>query len=266
MARRAAELGLLPQAGAQARAAVEAVQGADDAEQRRTEVRAWAADTLERKLQEAVGAGRLADAQHCLKLLSTRLSDQRSEEQLDALAAAVAGLDAQRRTELEAGRKAKLDARRAEDIDRRLQPIHKRIDEGEKCQREAIRKSRTTVASTRLCERAVEHYKAAWQSLQALVAKYADDDDLAAAAASIGKQLHDNAISAALHAANMLTVQSDYKGAMDWANRILALEPDNREAKEMMRTIQVAQAAASSEWGWGWRVGGGVPVPDPRND
>jgi hypothetical protein len=53
---------------------------------------------------------------------------------------------------------------------------------------------------------------------------------------------------------------------MDWANRVIAFDPDNAEAKEMVRTIQIAEAAASNQWGWRWSVPGGPPpVVNPRN-
>ena len=266
MAKRAAELGLVPAAGSQARAAVEAVKDKADEKQKRAEVRAWAADALEKLLKDAVGDGRLADAQNYLKLLSTRLSDQRTEEQIDGLEALVDGLESSNRQKQDAARQARLDAKTRAAIDQKLQPIQKKIDDGDKSQRDAVCKSRNTTTSANLCEKAVDSYKAAWKALQALVEKFPDDAELARAAESMGKHLHDNAIRAALHAANMLTVQSDYKGAMDWANRILTYEPDNAEAKEMMRTIQLAEAAASSQWGWRWNIVGGNPAPDPRKN
>jgi tetratricopeptide (TPR) repeat protein len=266
MAKRAAELGLLPQAGAQARAAVECAKDTPQAAAKRTEVRAWAADTLESKLKEAVGDGRLADAQHCLKLLSTRLSDQRTEEQIDALEAIVEGLEAKDREKREGARQAKLDAKTRTDIDQKLKPIAKKVDDGDKSLREAVSKSRNTSSSAKLAEKAIDSYKGAWNSLQGLVEKYPDDAELARSAESMGKRIHDNGIRAALHAANVLTVQSDYKGAMDWANRVIAFDPDNAEAKEMVRTIQISEAAAGNQWGWRWNVPGGPPpMVNPHN-
>jgi tetratricopeptide (TPR) repeat protein len=266
MAKRAAELGLLPQAGAQGRAAIECVKDTAQAAAKRTEVRAWAADTLESKLKEAVGDGRLADAQHCLKLLSTRLADQRTEAQIDALDAIVDGLEAKDREKREATRQAKLDTKTRSEIDQKLKPIQKKVDDADKTLRDAISKSRNTSTSANLSEKAIDYYKSAWKALLALVEKFPDDAELARSAESMGKRIHDNGIRAALHAANVLTVQSDYKGAMDWANRVIAFDPENAEAKDMVRTIQIAEAAASNQWGWRWNVPGGPPpVVNPHN-
>lgn len=265
MAKRAVELGLVPQAGAQARAAIESVEDPQQAEARRAEVRGWAAGALEDLLKQAIGDGRTKDARHYLKLLSTRLSEQRSEEQLGALSDMVEALEAKDREAKQAARQAKLDAKVRDDIARKLKPIEKNIEAGDKDQREAIARSRSTATSARLCEQAIAHYKAAWKALQALVEKHEDDGDLAQTAAAMGTRLHDSAIAAALHAANMLTVQSNYKGALEWTDRILAFDAGNAEAKEMRRTIQIAEAAASSQWGWDWGIVGGQPRPDPKN-
>jgi tetratricopeptide (TPR) repeat protein len=265
MAKRAADLRLLTQAGYQARAAVESVKDATEQATKRKDVRAWAADTLESFVRSAIGDNRVADARHALKLLSTRLPELRTEEQLDALAGEVAAIEDRAVGERDAARNAKRDAQAREKMTKTLGQVREHLAKGDKAAREAIRKSGSTTQSTNLCEKAIDAYKAGWKKLQDVIEKAGDDPVLAEDASELGQQLHDRGIRAALHAANMLTVQSDYKGAMDWANRILAFDPDNAEAKEMQRTIQIAAAAASSDWGWGWStVGGSGPVVDPR--
>jgi tetratricopeptide (TPR) repeat protein len=265
MAKRAAELRLLPQAGGQCRAAVEAVKNTPEAQAKTKEVRGWAAAALEKMVQDAVAAENLAEARNCLKLLSTRLPDMRTEEQMDALAASVDALDERVAGKKAATRQAKLDAKAREQMNARLEKVRQGIASGDKQLREAVAKSRSTAKSSNLCEKAIDAYKAAWKLLQDLLEQNADDAELAREASSLTQQMHDNAIRAALHAANMLTVQSDYKGAMDWANRVLAFDPGNAEAKDMVKTIQIAEAAAAGEWGWGWRTAGsGGPAVDPR--
>jgi hypothetical protein len=249
LAKKAGRLRLLVPAGSQARAAVRCA-GSDKAKV--TFVRAWAAGALEEMLKESVAAGDLNDANHYLKLLTTRLADQRSEEQLDSYASLVGGLKLKVREKRLAGRQAKLDAKAKEAIQRRLKPIYANIEKGDKTQRQALAKSRNTSQSARLSESAIKSYKAAWKAAESLGKKNKGDAELGAELESIADRLHSNAIDAALHAANMLTVQSDYKGALEWTSKILAFDPGNAEAKAMVRTIQIASAAASSQWGWGW--------------
>jgi tetratricopeptide (TPR) repeat protein len=269
LAKRAAELRLLTQAGSEARLAVESVKDATQQEAKRAEVRKWAADALEAMTREAVAQNKIAEARHCLKLLSTRFADQRSEEQLDALAGEVAALDERVATERENARQAKLDAASRDKTKKTLGQVSEQLEKGDKLSREAITKSRTTVASTNLCEKAIDAYKAGWTKLQKVIESAGDDNVLANEAGALSMKLHDNAIRAALHAANMLTVQSDFKNAMEWANRILKFDPECEEAKEMVKTITIAAAAAGSDWGWGWSmpaVGGSRPVVDPRKN
>ena len=257
LAKKAAELQLLQPAGAQARAAVAAVAGKSDEEAKTQAVRAWGADTLEGWLHEAVRKEDLRDSEHFLKLLSTRLSDQRTEAQLDVLAGEVSGLRQKARDWRKAERQAKLDARARKAIDRKLEPIRGNSDRGDKLYRQAIAKSRQTTQSANLAEKAIASYRKAWRALESLQKKNKNDDYLAKEAEGIASHIRENAIQSALHTANMLCVRSDYKGALGWTAKILAFDPGNAEAKQLVQTIQIA-SAADSEWGWGWgRHGGG---------
>lgn len=266
LAQRAGELGLLPQAGAELRAAVASI--ADPAERTaKTQVaRAWAADALETMTRQAVADGRLPDARHTLKLLSTRMADQRSESQLDALAGEVQALADRLEAERDQARQAKHDAQAMAKVAKTLDEVRGHIAKGDKLSREAIGKSRSTTQSANLCEKAVDAYRAGGKKLKEVLDLAAEDPVLAKEAGELSQRLHDHGIRAALHAANVLTVQSDYKGAMDWANRVIAFDPDNEEAKEMVKTIQMAEAAASNDWHWRWHRVGDRPTYDPRKN
>jgi hypothetical protein len=254
LAKKAADLGLIPQAGARARAAIEAAKDAPDAATKEGEVRAWAADVLEQQLETAVTEGNLADARRFLQLLTTRLSDQRSEDRLAELAAAVDALEARAREERQAARRARLDAQARSAIERRLTPIYEKISAGDQLLRDAYTKARTTGASARAATGAIAAYEDAWKAAQALLDQYPDDASLQSEVAAMGERLHEHTVRAALQAANVLTIQGDYRGALEWTNRILALDPGNAEAQEMLRTIQIASAASSADWAWAWRL------------
>jgi hypothetical protein len=268
MAKKAADLGLLSSAGTEARAAVETLEGKPDAAAKTAEVRSWAAGAIEAMLTNAIAADDIQRAEHLVKILATRLADQRSEEQLAAWADKIDAMRTGRVAKKDAERRAKMDQKQKDDIEKRLKPIYAKIEAGDKAQRDAVAKSRNTSQSAQLAERAIDSYRAAWKDAQSLLEKYSDDQQLVQEVEGIGRRLHDDAIRAALHAANVLTVQSDYKGALDWTTRILKLDPSNDEAKQMQRVIQLSQAAS---WGWGWApaAGGlgtvtGGPVTGPR--
>jgi hypothetical protein len=250
MAKKAAEKKLLGPAGAQARMAVECAKDAPDGAAKIAAVHVWAADALEKMLREAIAAGDIGAARHQLKLLSTRLADQRTEQQLGAWEAAIDDLERSMQVRHQAEREAKLDAQIRQNIERRLELILVRVAAADALRQEAVAKSRQTAQSARTDERAVEAYKAAAKELLALRAQYANDEPLIESADAILEQMHDSGIAAALHAANMLCVQSDYKGAMAWVSKVIAFDPDNEEAKHLQQAIQIA---AGSEWSWRWR-------------
>lgn len=264
MAKRAADLGLLPQASDELRAAVATVVDPAERAEKTRAARALAADMLEKMTKQAVADSRLADARHNLKLLSTRLADQRDEAQLDALAGEVHALADRLDAERDQQRHASHDAQALAKVSKTLGEVREQLAKGDKLTREAISKSRSTTQSTALCKQAVDAYVVGGKKLKEVLEQAAEDAVLAKEAGELSKRLHDNGIHAALHAANMLTIQSDYKGAMDWANRVLAFDPSNQEAKEMVKTIQAAEAAASDNWHWRWHQVGDRPIHDPR--
>lgn len=254
LAKYAALLDLLPQAGLQARSAVKAAGTGPDAEAKKKEVRAWAADALERMIGTAVDAGDLKRANDCLAILTTKLADERTDDQLAKIAASVESL----RDQVE-GKKveevaAKLETKRKADMEKALGPVRSLVAKGDKTLGEAIAKAKNTATSAGLCESAVDSYKAAWKQAQDLAQKNSDDAELQQLLAPIVDHLVDQALRAALHAANVLTIQSDYKGATDWVNRILAFDPDNEDAKDMQQTIILASADRDDyRYRWGRR-------------
>lgn len=260
-AKEAAEAELLEASGREAEAALKAAAGADDYSAREAEVHAWAATALETGIDRALADDNLAGAQRCLMILTTRLADQRSEDELHAIAQRIEKVENLRVAMRNKAHDSRADDRQRKAVERHLKPIQKEIAKADKYFRDAVRKSRSTAASAKLCDRAVKEYTKAWKATTKLTAQYPEDEHLSMVAADMTHHIHDNAIRAALHAANVLTTQSDYKGAMDWAQRILAFEPDNKDAKELVKTIQLASAEASGQWRWGWRVAG---RPNPR--
>jgi hypothetical protein len=254
LAKRAAELGLLPQAGAQARAAVEAAGKGPEGEAKERELRAWAASALEKWIADAIAAGDLERARDGLAILTTRLADQRTDEQLAKITASVEGLSQSLAAKEASERALKRDAARRQDVDKKLEAIRATMAKGDKDLAAAYSDARKTSAAEKSCELAANHYKAAWKQAKELAEANADDEELSVEVAALCDQMVDSAIRAALHAASLLTTQSDYKGATEWCNRILQFDPENEAAQSMLQTIQIAAAAASSnDWRYGWR-------------
>jgi hypothetical protein len=261
LAKKAATMGLLPQAGTQARAAIGLAKGTLDEAANVGAVRTWGADIVEAKCKEAIAQKDVKSAQRALGILTSRLSDQRTDEQLAALSTAVEALELAASDAKETARQQKLDSKARESLQRKLKPIRDKVAQGDKLQSQAFAKSRNTSQSAKMCEQSIEAYKSGWKGLEDLTKQLETDAELASEASELASRIHDNGIRSALHAANMLTVQSDFKGALDWTNRILKFDPKNEDAKAMMQTIQLAEADASESWRWNWHVVGDRPRP-----
>ena len=261
MAKKAASMQLMQQAGVQARRAVELAKGTPDEATQVAAIRSWGADLVESVCKAAIARKDLTIAQRALGLLTSRLADQRTEEQLAQISASVEQLHADSVAAAAADRKAKVDAKKHDELQRKMKPIQDKVAQGDKLQAQGFAKSKNSSQSAKLCEQSIDAYKAAGKALQELGKQMAEDSDLANEARAIGAHIHDSGIRSALHVANMLTVQSDYKNALDWTTRILAFDPTNLEAKAMQHTIQIAQAEASESWRWNWHVVGDNPRP-----
>ncbi len=257
LAKKAVALELLPQAGHQLRQAKKAAGTGADAAPKVKALEVYAAGELERWIGEAIRAKNLEKAERCLQILTTRLPEERTEEQLGKLAEMVGAL----RDEVDDAKSAQLAAKRSKDqqtaLQKKLEPIRVKNAKGDKELAKAISQSNSTAASVKSCEVAVGAYKDAWKQAQEVLKQSEDDPEAQEEIAALTDHAADRAIAAALHAANMLVVQSDYPGATEWVNRILKFDPDNEEAKEMLTTIQLASAAAGDrdDYRWGWRRG-----------
>jgi len=255
LAKVAAKLDLLPQAGNQLREAVKAAGEGAAADAKRNEAAKWAADELDKRVVAAVAAGNLEQAENCLGILTTRLADQRTEGQLAKLTESVATL----RMSVQAKQAGDRAAKRAKEVqaalETRIKPIREGLARGDKEYAKAVAQSQNTSQSARTCETAVAEYKQAWTAAKDLASANPDDEQLQAELAELSDQIVESALRAALHAANVLTLQTDYKAATAWVNRILKFDPENEPAKEMLQTIQVAQAASGNrdDYRYGWR-------------
>lgn len=250
LAKRVAAWRLIEPTAHHLREAIASAAGPDAASQQ-AEVRTWAIDWIESIVRESLAAGDIAEADRRLEMMCSRLADGCAEERVEQLAV---DIDAAR-TAREAARAKQRQQRLAEqvraEIDRRMQPIQRRIETGDARMREAMRNSRRTVQTTRLAEQAVEQWRAAWNAARELQNRFPDDAALATEVAALGEELRARSVRASLHAANALTIQSDFRSALEWVDRVVTIDPDNADARELRRTIQFASAAAGG-WGWGW--------------
>ena len=252
IARHAAQLGEMELTGVHARLAVKSVMGKPEEVEKTNQVKQWAAGMLEAKFEQLLAAGHVATARQVLDILSGRLADQVSEQKL-------AEMD-ERLQAVAAGRRAKpADPKSSPLADAERASLKKLLDAADKEFRTGLQNARKTVTAVKHYEAAIARYKQAWKEIEVLLNKHAGSEEANTELQDLSHHVVEGAKRAALQASTSLTMQSDYKGAMEWVNKILAHDPSDAQALAMQRTIVEAEAAASGDWMWGWRTAGGDP-------
>lgn len=250
MAQAAVRLGVMPQAGEQAGAARRLAE-CDPTGLQRKALDTWAGQTLGDLFQRAIAQNDLVAARHHLRLIATHVPGHFTAEQMGKMFDQLADTGLQQRLARHDAVAARDAAAKRPEAERNWAPILKLLQQADEQVKSGLRNSRSTVQATRCFQQAMGNYQAAWRDLQAILKK---DEKIPATQEEGGSlilRVKESAVQAALHAGNALAVQSDYRGAVDWANQALLIEPGNADARELIRTIQVAQAIGGA-WGRGW--------------
>lgn len=250
MAKTAVRLGLLPQAGVHAGLA-RTLAAADASGAQRKALDVWAAGTLATLFANALKQGQLVEARHYLRLIATRVAEQFSEDEIGKLfdqlvEAEIAGSEATRATIV-----VRDAAARHTQLDKLWAPILGHLQAGDVLVKAGLRASRSTTQATRSYERAIDAYTTAGHELDAAMKKLGKDQLAESEAALLYQRIKDSAAQAALHAGHAATVQGDYRSALAWANTVLQIDAGNADAKALLQTIEIAQAAGGG-WGRGW--------------
>jgi len=252
IAKHAASLGEMELTGVHARLAVKSVMGKPEEAEKTNQVKQWAAGMLSEKFEQLLAAGHVATARQVLDILSGRLADQVTEEKLTQMDERLQAAAANRRAKPADPKTSPLsDAERAS--------VQKLLDAADKEFRTGLQNARKTVTAVKHYEAAIAKYKQAWKGIESLMGKHSGSEDANHELQDLSHHVVDGAKRAALQASTSLTMQSDYKGAMEWVNKILAHDPTDAQALAMQKTIVEAEAAASGDWMWGWRTAGSDP-------
>jgi tetratricopeptide (TPR) repeat protein len=246
MAKTAVRLGLLPQAGIHAGFA-RALAAADASGAQGKALDVWAAGTLGTLFANALKQGQLVEARHYLRLIATRVAEQFSEDEIGNCSTS----SSRPRSPAAKQRAPPSSAARHTELDKLWAPILGHLQAGDVLVKAGLRASRSTTQATRSYERAIAAYTTAGHELDAAMKKLGKDQLAESEAALLYQRIKDSAAQAALHAGHAATVQGDYRSALAWANTVLQIDAGNADAKALLQTIEIAQAAGGG-WGRGW--------------
>ena len=95
----------------------------------------------------------------------------------------------------------------------------------------------STVSEQRSSERAVTHYKAAWEAAKTLPVSPTGDKDLDARIIALRSRSKASLVQAYLAAGTVLLGRRNIPGAEDYCNKACELDPDNKENHDLHRLI-----------------------------
>ncbi len=245
LAKLAMTLGDVADAGTHARLAVKSVAGKADQAAKVLAVKQWAAAALVAQFNKEVAENHPLTAHDYLAILSTKFMDEVSPEDLVKMAERLHSAPDRQLTTPSATNSNGLTQQENDHLNKELLSADQKFRDG-------LKLARNTVAAVKEYDASVQLYKHCWKELQSMLTKYAANPAALTALHNFSQHIVEGATNAALQAANALTMQSDYLGAMGWVNKILQFDPNNAQALAMQGTITGAQSNASGNNGWGW--------------
>ncbi len=258
LAQKAMNYGLVVSAGQHLETALSLIPDHPQLTAKEREVRVWAANELKQLTAQAIEQNDTRRASNLLEILTTRFAEHADQERLEDLACGVDHLRHQSEFDSqESIHSVAASSSEARDIQKRSEQVRELTERGDERLRRAYAVSASTRESERLSRQAIEDYESAWKLVQELASDYPDHGQLQGMVLDLGQRYEADVIRASLHAASVLTTQTDYPGAEEWVRKVLQIDPENVNAKEMLRHIQLANAAA---WPWRW----GNPNPGNR--
>ncbi len=208
----------------------------------------WAVEWREREVLSLLEAGEPRAAGVLMERMSAPLDSDFAAGHLERLRERVEAAEREAR--------ARVDAQ----LQRRIAGIERDLERADRYLARAQRESRRTVYSARRGEAAAHYYREAEEAAAQALDGAALDDPSTERLLALRHRASDGALRAMLRIANARTTQGDYRGALEWVDRVAVLAPDNEQARELRRTIQIASSVPVGWLGWGPMMPLGVPA------
>ena len=189
-------------------------------------------------------------------LKQAKVDDARElfDRSLDVLNSSFAGHHAEglRKVVEAAERKLAQDSSRdarSQQVDRRLQSARRSLDRADALLAASQLNSHRTVFAARQGQSALRRYQSIERTVTRWIEDYGDDIRHATLLREVGRRAELGTVRSMLRIANARTAQGDFREALQWVGRVKLLEPGNRLAQELERTIQLAIASSNMEIG-----------------
>ena len=212
------------------------------------ELRASALDLTNRIITELCAAGKVGEARTGVRRLLTKrggdLTDADRTRLMDTLDEGIAAKEAAEAAE----REARADARATAELERKLAPIRKDVENGQAYRRKGLLESKSQSKSRRDLKKAVSSFDRARKGAAKLAKSAAGDEVLGAELADLAEDAYAGWHDCLLSLASLSLSTGQFNDAMASVNKVLADAPKDREALAMRSRIEVT----ANDWGW-WR-------------
>lgn len=191
-------------------------------------------------LHNLTTAGKSKDARYVLSQIMLLDSDRLSDEDKAGLVDLVqTSLDDKSAAEASASRADDDDATRAR-RQKLLEPLHTGMDRGRAARRKGMLNSKQPSAALSAFDRAIREFEGVERRAESLVRKNPDDEALDQDLDSLTKEARGYVASTLLDQASVHLMRGQINEAMGRVNRVLAVEPKNRQALAMRGRIEIA--------------------------
>ena len=194
---------------------------------------------METMVRERIKAKDPAGARRAIDELVARYPDSEPASRKPELLADVSRLEA----DLQAARQQDAAMKAAQKRQKTLDTIHQKLQAGDEVNRKGLLSSRNVPEARRLFLTAAGLYESGLKTAE----KFATEEPQVEpgvtgshATHELVKQARTSTAGALLNAASLYLIQSQHRQALTQVNHALAVDPQNREAKDMRARIEVA--------------------------
>ena len=213
-------------------------------------VKAGAARILKKLVHEAMTAGDLKKAHRFGDLLFTKLPDQMTEAEKEAMLSAYERAKAGQDQARKAKTSAQAAAKRSKEEARILKPIEDRISKADKRNHKGLVTTSNQSSSLKQFNMAIKDYS--W-SLKRISTERRNAGNkagnLVEEFSRLERRSQSGYIEANLNAGSIYLGRSSLNNARKNVNNILAIDPKNSRALSMRGRIEIA---GNRDWGYGW--------------
>ena len=212
------------------------------------DIAARGARALEKLFRSALKRGDLRKAKRLLNELIIRYPDSNQAAHKEGLRveyeqAEKAAADERRRASL-ARKQAQLERHR----EAKLRPIRGRLERAVRDNRQGLLSSKSFSKAHGLFQRAIHGFEAVTKDADKLLKNKTNDVAFVREVSELRQRAVAATQEALLNAASVCLVRGQFARALGHANRVLALDPENGNARAMRARIETA----ANESGWGW--------------